>query len=194
MTTPNGMNQKAVVTGTELRLDTALLGLQTALPAGVTTINIGAQQMPVADAIKLVQSHAQPYKTGREARATLRQLSSTRKPRSQGDRRLLADLRAGLVCIFGRESEELVKFGFTPARPRPEPTIEQKARSAAKARETREKRHTLGSRQKRDLKATETPAISIPPSGPMQIGSANGSDANGSGTSSAPTTPTSTRQ
>ena len=127
MTTPSGMNQQAVVRGTELRLDTVLLGLRTAIPAGVTTIDVGNRKMPVADAIKLVQSLVQAYKDARQARATLRQLSATKRERAKECTNLLADLKAGCVVIFGRESEELTKFGFNPDRQAPEATVDRKS-------------------------------------------------------------------
>ena len=85
--------------------------------------------------------------------------------------------------MFGRESEGLTKFGFKPQTRRPKLTIEEKARRAALAKLTRAKRHTMGSRQREELKATETPDISIPADG-LMIVSGNG---NGAAAAPAPT-------
>jgi len=80
---------------------------------------IGTKPYAVADAIKVVQGAVQPYKDSREAHAVLRQRSQSRPKDKRTGLELLSDLKAGLVVVLGRESEELTRFGFKPTRASP---------------------------------------------------------------------------
>ena len=64
-----------------------------------------------------------------------------------------------------------MKFGFSPKKRSTPLTSEQKVLRAAKAKETREKNHTMGRRQKAALDA----AAIAPATPPVASSSANGS-------------------
>lgn len=132
------MNDDSMKKGTELRLDAAIEGLQTSVPSGIAQIVIGTQSYSVADAIKLAQSRAEPWATRRVANEMLRRLSATRADDERAASRYLADLKAFLVVTLGRDNELLARFGFKPARPKRELTLEEKTASGAKAKATRE--------------------------------------------------------
>jgi hypothetical protein len=161
MTMNDSINRKSVVKGIELRADTLIHGLETALPAGVTQLIVSGVSIQVVDLIKQVQDDVQPWKDARAAHAALRQFTQDRPAASQKLGALIADAKIAITTIVGRENEVLTNFGFKPQKRRKPLTSDQKAIRAAKARLTRQKRHTLGSKQKAALKATETPVLDV---------------------------------
>lgn len=162
---PFGLNDNSVPKGIELRLDTAILGLQQHLPATVTSIVIGTQSYSVADAIKLLQSRVEPWKAKRAAKAALRQLAVDEDRDYEAALQALSDLRASLGVSLGRTNEALTNFGFKPERQRRDLTPEEKVLRAAKAKATREARHTLGSRQKAEIKGEDVKQVVVTPEG-----------------------------
>jgi hypothetical protein len=64
-----------------------------------------------------------------------------------------ADVKNNLVSRYGKNSKQLLKFGFGPAK-QPEKTTATKSTAVAKAQATREARGTKGSKQKRPSRAT----------------------------------------
>jgi hypothetical protein len=164
-----GINEKSVPRGLELRADTALAGLQTSLPASVTSLVVGGVTYTVPGYIAFLQSTEKPWKDSREAQSVIRQVSQTRPQDAQKLRGALADLKVTLQNILGRESEELTKFGFKPAKRAKTLTSEEKALKAAKAKLTRVKRGTLGKKQKAAIRQVETPTVTITPDGKVAI-------------------------
>jgi hypothetical protein len=160
-----GIDKKAVVRGVELRVDKAIEGLQTAVPAGVTSLPIRGVMVSIADLVLRGQSADKPYKDMRGHRAGIAALMQTRPKDKETALEFLSDLQAGLVAVLGGDSQTLVQFGFSPRKKRTKLSPEKNVIRAAKARLTREKRHTLGSRQKEALGSAETPPVTIAPDG-----------------------------
>src|SRR5580704_9796265 len=151
MSAIDGMNDKSVPKGVELRADTAIQGLQTAMPSKVTDVTVGAVDYKVPDLTTYAQSLVQPWKDARAAHAVLRQFAQDKPAAYQKLIAFLADLKIGMSSVLGRSSEELTKFGFKPQQNRKPLTSAQKAVRAAKAKLTRAQRHTLGTKQKAAL-------------------------------------------
>ncbi|HZV01292.1 MAG TPA: hypothetical protein VFF73_31560 [Planctomycetota bacterium] len=159
-------NDKTVVShGMERKLDLAMQGLQTAIPAGVTQLSVGQVTYQIADLLTKAKEVRQPWKDARAAHATLRSVTQSRPQDTTTARNFLADLKVALVGLFGRESQDLTTFGFKPQKTRTPLTSAQKVQRAAKAKATRQKRGTMGSRQKANIRATETPSVTIDPNG-----------------------------
>ena len=169
MTTPKGMDTQSVVRGIELRADTAIQGLQTAMPAGVTQLTVGTVTYQLPDLVKYAQSLEQPWKDARAARATVHQTVLNRPADQAKLEGFLADLKAALSQVLGRNSVVLKEFGFKPQQPRKPLTPQQKVQRAAKAKLTRALRHTAGSKQKAALKQTASPQIVISPQGAVTV-------------------------
>lgn len=165
MSSTSGMNDKSVVKGVELRADTAIAGIQSALPAGVTQLTVGLVTYQVGDLLKHAQELVKPWKDARAAHAVLRSVNESRPQDNQRLLDFLADFKIALIGIYGRTSEELTKFGFTPQKRRRKLSSEEKVLRSAKAKLTREKRHTQGSRQKADIRETGTPVVTLGPDG-----------------------------
>jgi hypothetical protein len=75
-------------------------------------------------------------------------------------RTLQAALVAFVRATFGDAPDRLAEFGLSPRKARTPLTIEQHAVAAAKAKATRAARHTMGKRQKKDVKGTITTIVS----------------------------------
>ncbi len=62
MGTPDGMDNHSVAHGTELRLDALIMGLSTAVPAGITSLMVGGTSMTVAEVLAKAQARVKPWK------------------------------------------------------------------------------------------------------------------------------------
>jgi hypothetical protein len=162
-------NPSSTAKGIELKADTAIQGLQTAVPAGVTQILVGKVTYQLPDLVKYAQQMVQPWKTIRTAHATIRQEIAARPVDKKNLEGFLADLKIAMSAVLGRDSQVLTQFGFKPQKPTKALTPEQKVTRAAKARLTRALRGTKGSKQKAAIRQTQNPAISISPSGEVSV-------------------------
>src|SRR5581483_4572632 len=165
MGTPDGMDDHSVAHGTELRLDALITGLSSAASAGITSLMVGGTSMTVAEVLAKAQAKVKPWKDGRAAHAIVRAVAQSRPQDETDARTFLSDVKIGLTAALGKTNQKLTDFGFKPASKRQALTTEQKVLRAAKAKLTRQKRHTMGSRQKADLKETGTPSVNIGPDG-----------------------------
>ncbi len=174
-----GMNDKAVVRGTELRLNTAFTGVTASFPAGVQEIVVNGKKLDRTALLQEIESVRAPWKSAREAHAVIRQFTQDKPDHKLRADELLAGLEAAFVAHFGRESEELTKFGFKPYKRRRPLTVEENILRTAKGKLTRAKRGTLGKKQRAALKAEGTPEVRIDGSG-MKIGTGASNGSNGS--------------
>jgi len=186
-TTPNGMDKQSVVRGIELRADTAIQGLLTAMPAAVTQLTVGTVTYTLPDLVKYAQSLEQPWKDARAAHATIHQAILNRPTDQAKLDGFLADLKAALSQVLGRNSVVLKQFGFKPQQPRKPLTPQQKVQRAANAKLTRALRHTAGSKQKAALKQTASPQIVISPQGAVTVDVPNAAPASGNAGAVTPT-------
>ena len=69
-------------------------------------------------------------------------------------RPILGAYRSWVVATYGNAPAMLAYFGLTPAKARTPLTAEQKVAAVAKREATRAARHTLGPKQKKDIKGT----------------------------------------
>jgi hypothetical protein len=155
------MNPNSVVKGLELQSDTLLQGIMTKLPSGVTTLLMRGVATPVADVVKEGQGLVQPYKDSRNAHTVIRQFAQSKPQIKAALKAFIADAKIAIAAVVGADNEAMTDFGFSLRKPAKKLTSEQNTLRAAKARLTRQKRGTLGKRQKAALKATETPNLSI---------------------------------
>jgi hypothetical protein len=93
----------------------------------------------------------------RDARKALRDVLGTTVMVAVGFRHAMRNM-------FGEQAEALADFGLAPPRVHT-PTVEQKASSVAKGKATRQARHTMGKKQKAEIKgsvSTPTPVAPTP--------------------------------
>ena len=98
------------------------------------------------------------------AKSTYAQAVQARKKAEPGAQEFLAQLRAALVAFYGRGSTALSDYGMS-AKKSTSQTSKTAILAAAKRALTRQKRGTLGSKQKASIKAIGTPLLSVGESG-----------------------------
>jgi hypothetical protein len=168
------MDQKSVVRGIELRLDTLIQGLQTAVPAGVTSLPVNGSMTTIADLISQAQGASTPYQTGRAAHAMLRQLALTRQSDRQTALTLIANVKPAIVSLIGRTNVELTKFGFTPAKASPKRNSSaKKLEASVQGQLTKEDRSELGSKQRAAIPSAAAPQIQVSPPGEVKVSGAS---------------------
>jgi hypothetical protein len=74
----------------------------------------------------------------------------------------MAAFVAFVKAAFGNSPDTLADFGLKPKKTRAPLTIDQQAAAAAKRKATRAARHTMGSKQKKDVKGTITTIVTSP--------------------------------
>src|SRR5271169_6810421 len=96
-TTPNGMDGRSVLKGTELRIATALQGVQTVLPQ-TTPLTVGGVSLTVPNLEAQLTAAQKVYSEPREMRAQLHELTGARNVAEPGIIKLLDDLDVAVTA------------------------------------------------------------------------------------------------
>jgi hypothetical protein len=113
---------------------------------------LGSTYTP-ADLVKLVQSRIDSANGANASKATWHSKVVEDKTLNTKLTPVIRALRQHVINVFGEASPVLADFGFTAPK-RATRTPEEKAAAAAKAKATRAARHTMGKKQKKDVKGT----------------------------------------
>jgi len=133
--------------GFRLKLQQMLAGVQAVIPDGNSVIIPGGSMTKV-EIVKRLTAGTSDYLTVDTSLTALR-LARVQLRGELPDLRVLYDqLKASLSASFGKGSPLLAQFGLSPQKARKQLTPEQRVARAAKARATRQLRHTGGVRQK----------------------------------------------
>jgi hypothetical protein len=108
------------------------------------------------DLVAILQSRIDSANAALSTRATWRTAIRTDQTLRATTKTVVSGLRQGLLVAFEGQLDTLADFGLT-ARAVHVATPEEKAASTAKAKATRAARHTLGPKQKAEIKGTVTP-------------------------------------
>jgi len=154
---PSGLLQK---------IQNALNGVQQVLPSG-SSVSMNGQIVTQAQLVTQLTGMLPPMTAVTDAKTAFALAVKQRKEAEPNVREYLAQLRAALVAFYGRNSPTLEKFGMSAKLPAAQP-VQSKVIAAAKRTLTRQKRGTLGKKQKASIKAVGTPQVSIDESG-MQV-------------------------
>jgi hypothetical protein len=120
--------------------------------------------MPVADIVATVQKRVDSADHVTLAEANWHQAVQADNDLREETRAFMRSLRQALQIAFANSTDTLAEYGLKPRRTRTR-TPEQQVAAAAKAKATRAARHTMGSKQKAQIKGTvEVPATSTPAS------------------------------
>lgn len=143
-------------------------GVQTTLPAGTSlTVNGTAQKQAVIDTT--LQSWITVFKAVDTAKAQYQNAVAARVAITAAAKAYYKALRAVIKSYFGAQSPQLAAFGITADKAHAAST-QQKLVAAAKRQQTREVRGTKGKKQKAAVTVVGNPAVTVPSSGPQQIG------------------------
>jgi hypothetical protein len=129
----------------------------------------------------LAASFVQLYTNVDGQKALYEQALAARRSQVAAVKQFVKDFQAGALTTYGEDSPEYKAFGFTPKKASAPLTPEQKQLKVERLRATREARHTMGSKQKKDVKgvvnppAGTAPTVTPPPAASPGAGSSGGS-------------------
>jgi hypothetical protein len=137
--------------GFESQLNQMAFGVASTLPPTATLVLAGKTwtQPSLLQSLRSTQSLMEGLRDAKIQVARTRQVLEDDVPRAHA---LLTALSAALQGYFGKEHPQLANFGVPVGTRRP-PSSDTLALAAAKARATRQLRHTLGSRQRLAIKS-----------------------------------------
>ena len=151
---PSGLLQK---------IQNALNGVQQVLPAG-SAVSMNGQTVTQAQLVTQLTGLLPKFTAATDAKTAFALAVQQRKTAEPDVLEFLAQLRAALVAFYGRGSPSLEKFGMSAKLPTSQ-TSQTAILAAAKRTLTRQKRGTLGKKQKAGIKAIGTPQVSVGESG-----------------------------
>jgi hypothetical protein len=162
-TTTNEVNIMANINRatTQARDAQVIAGIEKHLPNTPSLPLVGSSYTP-ANLVKLFQGRIDSANTTAAAKANWHSTVVTGKAGSTKLTPILRALRQYVMNVFGETSPVLSDFGFSPPK-RATRTPEQKAASAAKAKATRQARHTMGKKQKKNVKGSVTATLLVTP-------------------------------
>ncbi len=124
--------------------------------ATIPSMVINGVMQTTKDIVATLQSRIDSAKTALSTRATWQTAIRTDRTLRDTTKTYVSGVKQGLLVAFAGQLDTLADFGLT-ARAKPVRTPEEKIAAAAKAKATREARHTMGSKQKAAIKGTVTP-------------------------------------
>jgi hypothetical protein len=98
------------------------------------------------------------------ARATTTAKVAAERAQAPSVRTFMSAYVTFVKATFGAQPDVLADFGLKPRKVTTPLTVAQKAEAKAKSQATREARHTMGPKQKKDVKGTVTTIVSSTPS------------------------------
>ena len=153
------------------QLQAAAKGLTTALPTGTVSLKVGAQTFTIPDLGAKIASYQAFFDAVTSAHVSYSTSVDAKDAAVPEIRQFLTDLKDALVHLLGGKSPELTQFGVTPRKTPTKLTAEERSLANARARNTRDERGTLGSRQKAAVQAPVVKSLTI---GTPQQAAANG--------------------
>jgi hypothetical protein len=128
----------------------------------LTSLVIGGTTYKTADVITVVQTLVNSAQAVVSSRATWQANVIADKNARTKNKTFMSGLRQSLLVAFSSSVDVLADFGMTPRKTPAARTPEEKAEATAKALATRAARHTLGKKQKAQIKGT---VAASPPQG-----------------------------
>ncbi len=144
-------NVKASPNKYQVSVQKLIAGFNQAFPAK-STITVNGTAMSATQIVAKLQAIVDEYQAILDSRSTLKNDLQTAKTNRPTEHQLIMQLHGALVALFGPGNPQLLQFGFTPTKPKATKTAAEKAVTAAKAKATRDMRHTMGSVQKQSVK------------------------------------------
>jgi hypothetical protein len=128
----------------------------------LTSLVIDGTPYKTADVITVVQTLVNSAQAVVSSKATWQANIIADDNARAKNKTFMSGLRQSLLVAFGSSVDVLADFGMTPHKTRAVRTPEEKAEATAKALATRAARHTMGKKQKAQIKGT---VAASPPQG-----------------------------
>ena len=126
----------------------------------IASLVIGSTSLTTAAIIANLQARLATANAAQSTRATWQSAVKADKDERAKMKTFISGLRQALSVAFAGSIEALADFGLV-ARKKPVITPEKKAAATAKAKATREARHTMGKNQKAAIKGTVSPTAPV---------------------------------
>jgi hypothetical protein len=163
-----------------INLDQLLIsGLKANLPKGSSFVLQG-EKHAVSEILAILASRVEKAHAATLARASWLDAVKLEDDEYAATKGVIGALRRYLEAVYGPDATKLATFGITP-HTRRELTTPEKMDRIAKAKATREARHTMGKRQKATVKGIVADVVA-PAAANDTTAPANGSTANGTAT------------
>jgi hypothetical protein len=128
---------------------------------GEATMVIGGKSYTGTKLAEIMQSRLDVDEAVIAAKAVWQNAVQRERAQNAATQKVAADVRKAVYIMFGSSVETLAEFGLAPHK-RGTLTPEQQVERTAKVRATRAARHTMGPKQRQQIKG-EAPATAAPP-------------------------------
>jgi hypothetical protein len=146
---------------------TALIAGSTKHLSSVTSVTLGGTTYTATSLMQALQSVLQVYADVDAARAALKAKLLVEKNQAGTNNAFVSACTVFVRSHFGNVPDVLADFGLAPKKARKPLTVEAKARKVEQGLATRTARHTMGKRQKAEIKGVvPEPATSGKPAAP----------------------------
>ena len=137
-------------------------------PSAVPSMVINGTVRTTQDIVTTLQSSVDSAKEVLSSRATWLAAIQKDEALRETNKTFLSGVRQGLLVAFAGQVDMLADFGLT-ARAKHVATPEENIARTAKAKATRAARHTMGSKQKAEIKGTVAPTAPATTAAPAPV-------------------------
>jgi hypothetical protein len=138
----------------------------------LSSLTFGGATHPTAAIIAALQARIASASAVLSTRATWQSTVQTDRDERTKTQPFVSGLRQALQLAFAGSIDALADFGLKPRKQRAARTPEEKAAAVAKAKATRAARHTMGTKQKAQVKGTVPQTVPTTPPTPATAPSA----------------------
>jgi hypothetical protein len=152
--------------------DQKLLDGVTKHEQAITSLTFGGTSYKPADIIAILQARIASANTTLSTRATWQSAVLADKGELTKTQPIVSGVRQGILLMFAGAVDTLADFGLKPRKAPAVRSPAEKAAASAKAKATREARHTMGSKQKASIKGAApqaAPATLAAASAPITV-------------------------
>ncbi|MHB1846289.1 MAG: hypothetical protein ACYCWW_15810 [Deltaproteobacteria bacterium] len=162
----NPQAQKSAPKGLYLAFTLLKQGVDSVIPSK-SSVMVGGQSYTQAQLSSKLASAIAIFQAVVDSHNQLKAAVLARAAAVPGLKLQYADIKKAIEAQLGSGSPVLVQFGIHAPKPKAKLTAAQLALRAAKASLTRAARHTLGRKQKLEIKTVGTPSVTISPTGKL---------------------------
>ena len=161
----NTPNNRLEETAADQHLIDGLNKVASTIPSFV----VGGAPVATKDIVTTLQARLATAKAAESARVAWQTAVQADRDERAKTKTLVSVIKQTLLQYFAGQADTLATFGLTPRKPRAVKP-ETKVVAAAKAKATRAARHTMGKKQKAEIKgALDSSVVTIPVPGPTPI-------------------------
>jgi hypothetical protein len=124
---------------------------------------VGGKEITIGDLCSLLDGRVQAAQDLDVKRREHSAAVETYRATVAESKSVVSGVRTQLISQLGATAPALSDYGIPPRKTRQVPSVEERAKSVAKSRATREARHTMGPKERLDIKGTVPADVPPPP-------------------------------